>query len=202
LVEDLILQDDKIIVVSEMFRKNTNITPAAVQATRDLITGKYVGYAGGGSQPNEKGKVVMDIRDYIFFVFNQEGSLEEIQPGIKDDNNKITCWYPYQSLPGMNLAKQLHAAGWFDYAFNTLDDNGETILICKDNSSGNKPNVYSFNLTKNYLKNTINLKHQAKIDLEKGKVSYFDVMKNDKGKMVNVYYQRKLNKITLTLETI
>ncbi|MBS2098100.1 DUF6770 family protein [Carboxylicivirga linearis] len=202
LVEDLILKDDKIIVVSEMFRKNTNITPAAVQATRDLITGKYVGYAGGGSQPSEKGKVVMDIRDYIFFVFNKEGELEEIQPGLKEDNNKITCWYPYVNLPGMVLAKQLHSAGWFDYAFNTLDDNGEVILICKDNSSGDKPVVYSFNLTQNYLKNTIDLKHQSKLNLEKGKVSYFDVMKNDQGKMVNVYYQRKLNKITLTLESI
>ncbi len=202
LVEDLILDKDKIIVVSEMFRKNANLTPALVQASRDLITGKYVGMAGGGNSAAEKGKFVMDIRDYIFFVFNKEGELEEIKPGFKEDNNKITCWYPYQNLSGMDLAKALQELGWFDYSFNTTDDNGEVILVCKDNASGLKPIVYSFNLSNNYLKNTINLKQQAKIDLDRGKVSYFDVMKNKKGKFVNVYYQRKLNKITLTLESI
>ncbi len=201
-VEDLLVNGDEIIVVSEMFRKNRNMTPGAIQMTRDLISGKFIGNLGGGSSAAEKLKVVMDVRDFIFFKFDLQGNLEEIKPGFKKDNTKITCWYPYNNLPGLTLAKVLKTKGWFDYAFETKDANNHSILVCKDNASGNKPRLYYYDMNSNYVQKSINLKQQAKIDLEKGKVGYFDAIKNKRGKIALVYYQRKLKKITMTLESL
>lgn len=201
LVEDLIVQGDEIIVVSEMFRKNTNMTPAMVQQTRDLITGKYVGnfnQSNGSASP----KVVMDIKDFIFFKFDQKGDLKEIKPGMKDDNTKITCWYPYYGYSGLTLARELKKVGWFDYAFQTINDEGNMMIVCKDNASGTNPRIYTFDVTNGYIQKDLHLKQQAKLDLDKGKVGYFNALKNDDGKMVLVYYQRKLDKITLSLEAI
>ena len=197
-VEDVIVNDDNIIVISEMFRKNTNMTPKGIQQTRDLITGKFVGWS---DDSNDKVKYTFEIMDFVLFKFNKEGKLEEIKPISKEDYNKITCWNPYASMAGMDLAKALNRMGWFDYGF-TEDDGNTEVMVCKNNASPRKPEVFMYTLDKSYAQKKVNLKKQAKLDLDKGKVGYFDVLRNSNGKIAVAYYQPKLQKITIDLESL
>lgn len=196
-VEDLILDGDNIIIISEMFKKNMNMTPKGIQQARDLITGKYIGWA---QSSDDKAKVVMQIMDYILFKFNKDGKLVEIKPINKEDYNKITCWNPYASMNGMDLAKVLSQQGWFDYSFTEDDGNGK-VMVCKNNAS-KQPEVFIYTLDDNYAQKKINLKQQSKIDLEKSKVGYFNVLRNKKGKIAVVYFQKKLKRITINLESL
>lgn len=198
-VEDLILDGDQIIVISEMFRKNANMTPKKIQQSRDLITGKYVGWARNS---DDKAKCVLEIMDFMLFKFNQEGKLGEIKPIEKENYNKITCWNPYCHMYGMQLAKALSNLGWFDYCFTTEDNNGQKIMVCKNNASKRKPEVFFYTLDDSYAHKKINLKHQGKIDLEKAKVGYFNALKSDNGNVVVVYHQRKLKRITINKESV
>lgn len=197
-VEDLIIENDQVIVVSEMFRLNANMTPVAIQQTRDAITGKYI----GGATDNDKSKYVFQIMDFMLFKFSQKGVLAEIKPITKEDYNKITVWNPYSSMYGMDLAKKMSEFGWFDYSFTTTDNNGKKVMVCKNNASPRKPEVFTYSLDGNYAQTKINLKQEAKIDLEKAKVGYFNSLKNDDGKVVVAYYQKKLKKITINLEEL
>lgn len=196
-IEDLILVDDHIIVVSEMFKKNMNMTPKPVQQTRDLITGKYVGWA----EQNNDSKVTFEIKDFILFKFTQKGDLEEIKVIKKDKTNKITVWGSLTNLRGMDLAKLLAQRGWFDYGFTTLDQSGNSLMVCSNNATS-KPDIAVYNVNEQYAKIKVNLKQQAKVDLEKAQVSYFKPIKNNKGKIAVAYYQKKLQKITVNLESI
>ncbi len=196
-IEDLILVDDHIVVVSEMFKKNVNMTPKGIQQTRDLITGKYVGWA----EQNNDSKVTFEIKDFILFKFTQKGDLEEIKVIKKDKTNKITVWGSLTNLRGMDLAKLLAQRGWFDYGFTTLDQSGNSLMVCSNNATS-KPDIAVYNVNEQYAKIKVNLKQQAKVDLEKAQVSYFKPIKNNKGKIAVAYYQKKLQKITVNLESI
>lgn len=212
-VEDLIIEGDYILVISEMFRKNLNATPWRAQWTRDRLTGKYI----GSPDPNSKTQIkfVMQIMDYIIFKFDKNGELVEIKPIAKEKNNKITCWYPYAYQGGMELAKTLYNAGWFDYSFVEKNQNGELVMVCKDNAEAEKggkslegrlldkgPQVFTYTLKDDYPQKTVNLKQQGKVDLEKGKVGYFNVIRNSEGKIVLVYFQKKLKKVSIAIESL
>jgi hypothetical protein len=195
-VEDLIIDGENIIVVSEMFSKNINATPKKIQQTRDLITGKFIGSIGSDN------KMVFDIKDFILFKFNQKGDLAEIKPIKKENSTKITCWHPYSAYSGLPLAKKLSEMGWFDYGFCTENKSGEKVMICKNNSSARKPEAFTYSLNGDYATNKLNLKELAKTDLEKAKVGYFNTLKSGKGKVAIAYYQIKLKRITIALEDI
>ncbi len=210
-IEDLIIDNDAIYVISEMFSKNLNATPWRIQWTRDLITGKYI----GSPKPDDKktSKVVFQIQDFILFKFNPEGELVEIKPIPKEKKMKITVWDPYLGYAGLPLAREIRSQGWFDYAFVEKDENGQIVMVCKDNAEAEKsgktleaslidkgPSVFTYTLDGNYAQKTINLKQQSKVDLEKGKVGYFNALRNSAGKIAVVYYQRKLQKISIALE--
>lgn len=210
-VEDLVVDGEYTYVISEMFRKNLNATPWRIQWTRDLITGKYVGQPDPDNKKTTK--FVFEIMDYILFKFNSSGELVEIKPIPKEKKLKITCWDPYAFMGGQALARLLRNEGWFDYAFAERDVNNQLVMICKDNAeaeNSNKdlaasmlddgPKVFTYTLDGSYAQKTIKLKQQAKVDLEQGKVSYFNVLRNDTGKIALVYYQRKLQKISVALE--
>jgi hypothetical protein len=201
-IEDLIIDGDEIIIISEMFRKNFNMTPMAVQTPRDLITGKYIGdidYRDGNGKAQ---KVTFEIMDYILFSFTDKGDLEEIIPIKKDDYNKLTVYYPYVGLYGMAMAQVVEQLGWFDYGFTTTNSKGEKIMVCSNNSEARKPQVFTYKLKGDQARTEINLKQAGKIDLEKGKVSYFKSMRNENGRIAVAYYQRKLKRITINLESI
>ena len=197
-VEDLVITKDGFVVVSEMFSKNINATPAGVQWTRDLITGKYI-----GERRDEKStKMVFEIKDFILFSFNTKGELAEIKPITKDEYNKLTVWSPYDKMGGQALAKIIDGLGWFDYAFTTSNEAGERVMVCANNAKPKRPEVYTYGIEGDYTKTQKNLKQEAKIDLEKAKVSYFKILRNEKGKMALAYYQRKLKRITINLEDL
>lgn len=199
-VEDLIFDNNNIIIVSEAFRLNLNMTPTALQQTRDMITGKFI----GAPTDDNKTKQTFEILDYILFSFNQEGKLGEIKVLNKEKTNKINCWAPYSRMRAMQLAKVMKNFGWFDYSFTTKNSAGQTLLVCKNNAEARKPQVFVYSLDPKdmYAKVEINLKEQAKMDLKKGKVGYFDTFENTRGKVAVGYYQRKLKVVTISLESI
>lgn len=197
-VEDLVISNDKIYVISEMFSKNMNMTPVGIQQMRDLLTGKYVGWA----QNDHNEKSVFEIKDFILFTFDMGGKLEEIKPLKKQEYNKITVWYPYTGYGGMALARMMSRWGWFDYNFSTTNSQGQKVLVVKNNATEGKPDVNIYTLDKTYSYKQIDLKQESKVDLDKGSVGYFGVLQNTKGKILAAYYQKKLQRITLNLESI
>ena len=199
-VEDLILEGDEIIIVSEMFRKNINPKPALYQQPRDLISGKYLGNVGGTDDHKEK--VTFEIMDFILFKFDQSGDLAEIKPITKEKYAKITAWYPYANMWGMDLARELEKAGWFDYGFTTLDQNGKRLMVASNNAEARKPQVFTYNLDDGYAQTKLNMKQEGKIDLEKSRVGYFKAMRNSEGKIAVAYFQRKLKRITINIEDL
>lgn len=199
-IEDLVIEGDEIVIISEMFRKNLNMTPQVVQTARDLITGKWIGDMGYSDSQGKSPKVTFEIMDYILFRYSSNGELKEIQPIKKDDYTKLTVYYPYVGLYGMQMAAVVEKLGWFDYGFTTTSKSGERIMVCSNNSEARKPQVFTYGLSNDLIKTEIDLKQDAKIDLEEGKVSYFKTMRNTDGKIAVAYYQRKLKRITINME--
>ena len=128
--------------------------------------------------------------------------MKEITPIKKDDYNKLTVYYPYVGLYGMAMAQVVEQLGWFDYGFTTTNSKGEKIMVCSNNSEARKPQVFTYKLKGDQARTEINLKQAGKIDLEKGKVSYFKSMRNENGRIAVAYYKRKLKRITINLESI
>lgn len=203
LVEDIILEGDNIYVISEMFKKNILMVPNGIQKPRDIITGKYIGDISSYNPKEDGVRFTMEIMDYIIFKYNSKGKLEEIKTIPKTKHNKITVYPPYSGYYGMALARTLSAMGWFDYSFTGMDASGtKKVLVSKDNAHPRRPEVFMYTFDDKYTKNKINLKQESKIDLEKGNVSYFNVLRAKAGKIAVVYYQRKLRTMTMNLENI
>jgi hypothetical protein len=93
--------------------------------------------------------------------------------------------------------------GWFDYGFTSKNpQDGKNILVCTDQSD-KKPDVYYYELDNQYRKRTINLKQRSKVMLDDdAKVSYFRVLRNEGEHVAVVYYQRKIKKASITLESL
>ncbi|MEJ6589100.1 MAG: hypothetical protein QNL43_04790 [Crocinitomicaceae bacterium] len=200
--EDLVIDGDEIVIVSEMFRKNFNPKPQIVQGPRDLITGKFIGDIGYRNESGKAPKVTFEIMDYILFKFAKDGALIEIKPIAKEKYNKLTVYTPYVNLYGMSMAAVVERLGWFDYGFTTTNSNGDKIMVCSNNAEARKPQVFSYELKDDFNKVQINLKQEANVNLDEGKVSYFKTMRNDGPKIAVAYYQRKLKRITINLESL
>lgn len=202
-VKDLIVDEHgNIVIISEMFRKNINPKPMAYQTPRDLISGKFVGDISYRDSNGKAQKVTFEIMDYIIFKFNQNGELAEIKPILKEKYNKLTVYYPYVGLWGMDMAKIVDEFGWFDYNFSTTGENGERIMVCSNNAEARKPQVFTYTLDDYYAKQSIDLKQESKIDLDEGKVGYFRTMRNSEGKIAVAYFQRKLKRVTVNIEEL
>ncbi len=198
-IEDFMLDSEgNIIVISEMFSKNLNVTPLAIQQTRDLIAG---GKAVGTPQKNEQ-KFSFEIKDFILFKFNQHGDLAEIKPISKEDYNKITVYSPYNGMGGMALARFMSNIGWFDYGYTTTLENGKRIMVCKNNARPKQPEVFFYSLDENYAQKKVNLKKLSKVNLDKASIGYFNALRAEKNNVTIAYYQGKLKKITLQQESI
>ncbi|MBN2570708.1 MAG: hypothetical protein JXA68_01155 [Ignavibacteriales bacterium] len=200
LVEDLIVdKEGNIVIISEMFSKNLNITPLAIQQTRDLISG---GKSIGAPNNNDKSKYTLEIKDFILFKFNQKGELGEIKPISKEDYNKITVYNPYSSYGGMKLARTLREMGWFDYGFTTTNVDGKSIMVCKNNANPKRPEAFFYSLDENYAFKQINLKKMGNVNLDDAAVGYFDVLRGVTGNVVIAFFQGKLKKITIQSESL
>ena len=201
-IEDVVFDGDNIIVISEMFRKNFNPKPQAFQGPRDLITGKWIGDMSYRDENGKAPKVTFEIMEYILFKFSANGELDKITPIAKDGYNKLTVYHPYVGLYGLPMAAVVEEAGWFDYRFTTVGEDGKRLMVCSNNSEARKPQVYTYALDEHFTKSEINLKQEAKIDLDKGRVSSFNTMPNEGQKIGVAYYQRKLKRITVNLEAL
>lgn len=201
-IEDVVIDGENIIVISEMFRKNINKKPMAYQKPRDLITGKYIGDINYTTPDGKSPKATFEIMDYILFKFTGAGELVEIKPIAKDSYNKLTVYKPYKDYFGLTLAAVVEKAGWFDYKFTTVGEDGKRIMVCSNNAEARKPQVYTYGVEDDFIKTEINLKNDSSIDLDKGKVSSFGVMPNEGNKIGVAYYQRKLKRITINLEDL
>ncbi len=200
-VEDLILDGDEIVVVSEMFRLNMNLKPGAVQKPRDIITGKFVGDMNYSNSNGKSPKQTFEIMDYILFKFDKEGGLTEIKTLAKTSHNKVTTYYPYSNMYGLDVARNMERLGWFDYGF-TIELDGQKLMVCSNNAEARKPQVFTYALDGNYTKKEIDLKQQAKVNLDDARVSYFKPIANSDGKIAVAYYQRKLKKVTINIEDL
>ncbi len=200
--EDLVIDGDEIVIVSEMFRKNFNPKPQIVQGPRDLITGKFIGDISYRNESGKAPKVTFEIMDYILFKFAKDGELIEIKPIVKEKYNKLTVYSPFVNLYGMSMAAVVERLGWFDYGFTTTNSNGDKIMVCSNNAEARKPQVFSYELKDDFNKVQIDLKQEANINLDEGKVSYFKTMRNDGSKIAVAYYQRKLKRITINIESL
>jgi hypothetical protein len=201
-IEDVVIEGDEIVVISEMFRKNFNPKPQAFQGPRDLITGKWMGDMSYRDENGKAPKVTFEIMDYILFKFGTSGDLRDIMPIKKDDYNKLTVYTPYVNLYGLQMAAAVEEAGWFDYKFVTEGDDGKKIMVCSNNAEARKPQVFTYGLSDDHTKSEINLKQEAKVNLDDGRVSYFGVMMNEGTNIAVAYYQRKLKRITINIESI
>lgn len=201
-IEDVVFDGENIIVISEMFRKNWNPKPQAFQGPRDLITGKWIGDMSYRDDRGKAPKVTFEIMDYILFKFSATGDLDVIKPIAKDSYNKLTVYHPHVNLYGLQMAAVVEAAGWFDYKFTTVGEDGKRLMVCSNNSEARKPQVYTYGIEDDYKKTEINLKNDSSIDLDKGKVSSFGVMPNEGKQIAVAYYQRKLKRITINLEDL
>lgn len=201
-IEDVIFDGENIVVISEMFRKNFNPKPQMVQGPRDRITGKWMGDINYRDQNGKAPKVTFEIMDYILFNFSANGELTDINPIAKEKYNKLTVYTPYVGLYGMSMAAAVEKAGWFDYKFTTTDEKGKRLMVCSNNAEARKPQVFTYGLDEELTKNEINLKQEAKINLDDGKVSSFNVMPNEGMQIAVAYYQRKLKRITVNIEDL
>jgi hypothetical protein len=201
-IEDVVIDGEDIVIISEMFRKNFNPKPQAFQGPRDLITGKWIGDMSYRDENGKAPKVTFEIMDYILFRFSASGEMKEIKPIAKDAYNKLTVYYPHVNLYGLQMAKVVEDAGWFDYKFTTIGEDGKQIMVCSNNAEARKPQVFTYGLQDENTRTEINLKQEAKVNLDDGKVSYFGVMKNEGEQIAVGYYQRKLKKITVNLESL
>jgi hypothetical protein len=201
-LEDVIIDGEEIVLISEMFRKNFNPKPQAFQGPRDLITGKWIGDMSYRNEQGKAPKVTFEIMDYILFKFDSEGSLSEIQPIAKDGYNKLTVYTPYVNLYGMSMAAVVERLGWFDYGFTTTNSAGEKIMVCSNNAEARKPQVFTYQLKGEFAQSQIDLKQEAKINLDDGRVSYFNPMRNEGSNIAVAYYQRKLKRITVNIESV
>lgn len=201
-IEDLVIDGEDIVIISEMFRKNINKTPQLVQGPRDLITGKWIGELGAQDANGNVQKVTFEIMDYILFKFSANGEMKEIKAIAKDDYNKLTVYDPYVNLYGMQLAAEVERMGWFDYKFTTTGEDGKKVMVCSNNSEARKPQVFTYGIKDDFMKTEINLKQEASIDLDEGKVSSFNAMRNEGMTIAVAYYQRKLKRITINLESL
>lgn len=201
-IEDVVFDGDNIVVISEMFRKNFNPKPAVFQKPRDLITGKWMGDIEYIDENGKSPKVTFEIMDYILFKFSADGKLTEIKPIAKDGYNKLTVYNPYVNLYGMQMAAAVERAGWFDYKFTTVGEDGKRLMVCSNNSEARKPQVYTYGIGDDFKKTEINLKQEGSVDLDKGRVSSFNAMPNEGKKIGVAYYQRKLKRITINIEDL
>jgi len=201
-IEDLIIVDGEVIVISEMFRKTANMKPMKIQKTIDIISGKYVGNINYVDAQGKSSKVNFEIMDFILLKFTENGELKEIKPIKKDGYTTLTVYHPYVGLNGMSMASKMDQLGWFDYGFTTKDADGTSVMVCSSNASARRPEVTTYKLDESFTKSEIDLKKEAKINLEEGKVSYFKTLRNDNGKVALAYYQRKLKRITLNIEEL
>ncbi|NQY11369.1 MAG: hypothetical protein HRT71_17870 [Flavobacteriales bacterium] len=201
-VEDLIIDGNDFVIVSEMFRKKPNISPYPAQKIRDLLTGKWVGDMSRTSDGKAPPKSTFEVMDFMLFKFNNKGELGEMKCIKKEEYNRITLYPPYHKYRGVTLAKEMAKLGWFDYDFCTTGKNGERIMVCKNNSEARKPQVFTYTMSGSYAQTKVNLKQEGKINLEEGKVTTFKVLRNSPGKIGVAYYQRKLKRITLNIETL
>lgn len=201
-IEDVVFDGENIIVISEMFRKNLNMSPAIAQKTRDLITGKWIGDMSYRDANGKSRKRTFEIMDYILFKFSKTGDLLEIKPIAKDKYNKLTVYYPYVDLYGMQLAAKVEQAGWFDYKFTTVGKDGKRLMVCSNNAEARKPQVYTYGLDEDFKRSEINLKQEGTVNLDDGRVSSFNAMPNEGEKISVAYYQRKLKRITINLEDL
>ena len=162
-------------------------------------------FIGDISYRDESGKapkVTFEIMDYILFKFAKDGELIEIKPIVKEKYNKLTVYSPFVNLYGMSMAAVVERLGWFDYGFTTTNLNGDKIMVCSNNAEARKPQVFSYELKDDFNKVQIDLKQEANINLDEGKVSYFKTMRNDGSKIAVAYYQRKLKRITINIESL
>ena len=201
-LEDVVIDGDQIVLISEMFRKNFNPKPQAFQGPRDLITGKWIGDMSYRNEQGQAPKVTFEIMDFILLKFNADGDLEEIKPIQKDGYNKLTVYHPHYGLYGMSLAAVVERLGWFDYGFTSTNADGEKFMVCSNNAEARKPQVLTYELNGNFAKSEINLRQEAKINLDEGRVSYFKVMRNEGTNIAVAYYQRKLKKVTINIESV
>lgn len=204
LIEDIVEVDGRYFLVSEMFRKNTSLTPPIIQGTRDAITGKYIGSIGASSNSDNSNKpAIIQIMDFALFEFDATGEYKEISIIPKDEYNKISAYYPYNGLSGMSLARVVRRKGFFDYSFSLTDPStNDKIMVTNDNSSV-KPRVTLYNIQQGKKIRELNLKALAKIELdEKKKVSTFNVLRNEKGNIALGFYQKKLDRMTITIESV
>ena len=141
--------------------------------------------------------MTFEIMDYILFKFDNEGSLLEIKPVAKDGYNKLTVYHPHVNLYGMSMAAVVERLGWFDYGFTTTNSKGEKIMVCSNNAEENQ--VFTYHLKGDVAKSEIDLKQEAKINLDDGRV-YFNPMRNEGSNIAVAYYQRK--RITVNIESV
>lgn len=204
-LEDVIHEGGSYYIVGEMFKKNIQASNlggafALAQGIRDMVTGKYIGWENS----NDKTPTfTFEIMDYMVIQFDEQGQYISTKPLMKEKYNKISVYYPYNSMGGLRLARTMNYFGWFDYGFTTHNPvDSKTIMVCSDQST-KRPDVYYYELDNQFRKNTIDLKNRAKVLLDdEAKVNYFRVLKNESTNVVVVYYQRKLKKASLTMEQI
>ena len=131
-----------------------------------------------------------------------EMNLDEIKQIQKDGYNKLTVYNPYYGLYGMSLAAVVERLGWFDYNFTSTNADGEKFMVCSNNAEARKPQVLTYELNGSFAKSEINLRQEAKVNLDEGRVSYFKVMRNEGTNIAVAYYQRKLKKVTINIESV
>lgn len=110
-------------VISETFQKNYQLVSSNL---KDMITGRYIGYVN--STINDSKPVTFEIMDFLFFNFDQDGKLTNLNM-VEKEHTKISVYYPYNNYYGLAMARMVNKFGWFNYGFVTTLSNNEKVLI-------------------------------------------------------------------------
>lgn len=111
-------------VIGETFKKNLSLINSSLA---DAVSGRYIGdmYA----QVDNNKPVTFEVMDFIIFNFDNKGQMTNVNI-IEKEHTKVSCYYPYQGVGGLALAKAVARYGFFNYAFMmTLPGSNQEFLV-------------------------------------------------------------------------
>ncbi|MBL4654400.1 MAG: hypothetical protein JKY33_01075 [Bacteroidia bacterium] len=188
-------------IISETFQKTM---PAISSRLGDIISGRYIGNINA---KNDQGKFVKPLRfvimDFIIFNYNKDGEISNLNKIAKDET-KISIYPPYDSMPGLKLAKAVKEFGYFDYAFTTkVPGNDQEVMVSRNMSIGNPYiGVTSIEQGKDAATTKIPIKRKTAKQANSKEKDFVGVVKSKPGYICVFYYAKKEQTVHLYLDKI
>jgi len=114
-------------IIGETFKKSYQMISMKI---KDAITGRYIGDIGSDDSNNKP--YTFEIMDFVIFNYDKAGKMTNLNI-IEKEHTKISCYKPYNFMPGLRLAQMVKKFGWFNYAFTTKLPNSDQEYLVSAN---------------------------------------------------------------------